>query len=439
MTRIAKYIVLCALIAAAAWWLFADTYRHYAGGRSYIRVAYFADYQQHLMWQRIFDAFKARHPEIRIKPEFILGQRYEAKVRQQMVSKSAPDVILYQDEPLPGIAREGEFEDLGPYLNTVGYSLNLKRDFWPTSWESFVYEGRQYGIPIWGGNNLIYYNKKAFDRAGVPYPRDDWTLEEFLETCKALTRDFDGDGRVDQFGFARPGWVYFLPWFYGFGADLLDETHTVWKLYGPEAEAALQLYADLGRKYHVSPMREELGTMGEGVGFLTGRIAMVTSGPWFMPFLHDTDVDYDIVHIPRGPKGRGTRVTWDALAIYAGSKRKSDAWKFVHFAVGLEAAKIVCEYQRSLPALKAAREYFGRGVGRSSSYKFLEAFDYVRIQPISVHWNEMNRLMNVYCDELVLGKITVREMIAKMIRHTGIRDNFIVPDDARTYLHDRRQ
>ena len=33
----------------------------------------------------------------------------------------------------------------------------------------------------------IYYNKDLFDKAGVPYPKDGWTWEDFQDTAVKLT------------------------------------------------------------------------------------------------------------------------------------------------------------------------------------------------------------------------------------------------------------
>ena len=65
-------------------------------------------------------------------------------------------------------------------------------------------------------------------------------------------------------------------------------------------------------------MPAEQAGMNADTAFFTGRIAMCISGPWLQPFLKTTTLreDYRIIHAPRGPAGRATRVTWDALCIY---------------------------------------------------------------------------------------------------------------------------
>ncbi|MBK8902934.1 MAG: extracellular solute-binding protein [Anaerolineaceae bacterium] len=49
---------------------------------------------------------------------------------------------------------------------------------------------------------VIFYNKAAFDQAGLAYPQPDWSWEDFRSTANTLTiRD---NGEVTQWGFAQP-------------------------------------------------------------------------------------------------------------------------------------------------------------------------------------------------------------------------------------------
>jgi len=54
-----------------------------------------------------------------------------------------------------------------------------------------------YGLPYTKGGFYVFYNKNMFDAAGVPYPTDDWTWEEFEETAKKLTK---GSGANKVYG-----------------------------------------------------------------------------------------------------------------------------------------------------------------------------------------------------------------------------------------------
>ena len=157
--------------------------------------------------------------------------------------------------------------------------------------------------------------------------------------------------------------------------------------------------------------------MGAGVGFFTGRVAMYSSGPWAMPFLNETALDYDVAHVPIGPGGRHTRVTWDCLVMFAGSKRKEEAWKLIRFATSLDGERVVAGYQRSVPALRAAADEFVRHNPRVTARRFIEAFEYARMQPISMKWQTMNREMAPYWERFAFGDLSPVDTVAEMTDH----------------------
>lgn len=426
--RVLGWTAFAAFAAGALLWMFRDTYaHHFAQKEKQLRISYWGSYREHEMWKDIVAAFQEKYPGIPVKREYITD-RYQDKIHQLILADDAPDVVLFQDEPFPRFVASEKFERLDDYCKRPGLEIDLDRDYWKTAVDSFRIAGRTYGIPIWGGDCLVIYNRAAFRDAGVPEPPERWTLDQFLQTCQALTADTDGDGRLDRFGFLVPNWVYWLPFHYAFGATYLDPSRTRWTLWGAEAEASYQFWRDLRHKHHVSPRRDELTESGS-VAFMTGRVAMFISGPWAMPPLNEAGVDYDIAHMPSGPGGRGTRVTWDSLMMFAGSKKKAWAWKFIHFVASQQAQEIVAEYQRSVPALKAAQEAYTKGNPRVRAGRFIEAFAYARIQPISKHWEAMSREITSETDQMLDDKQEPAKTLRALARHPNIRELFRMPDE----------
>ena len=48
-------------------------------------------------------------------------------------------------------------------------------------------DGKQYLLPKDYSPLAVYYNKKLFDAATVPYPEDGWTWDDLLATAQKLT------------------------------------------------------------------------------------------------------------------------------------------------------------------------------------------------------------------------------------------------------------
>ncbi|MCP4644381.1 MAG: sugar ABC transporter substrate-binding protein, partial [bacterium] len=347
-------------------------------GVAEISFSFWGSYEEWAMWREIADQFHAKNPDVHVKLEYI-PSNYEDKIQLLLAADSAPDVMLIQDEPFPGYANYGKFADLTDWARGPDAPVDWDTAFWPTAAESFLYKGRIRGVPVFGGNVLVYYNRKMFNDLGVEPPEDDWTFDEFIAKGKELTRDTNGDGRLDTFGFSLPSWVYFLPWTWGFGADYLDDSCTDWAFTGPEALAATKFFQDLRFSYHVSPSVQEVPGMQELAMFMTGRIGMTVSGPWNSPGLITAGIDFDVVHIPEGPAGeRHTRVTWDALCLFDKSEHKEAAWRFMRHCISPEAQGVIGKFTRSVPTLKEAQDTFMKPDNGWDEEKFMEALSYAR-------------------------------------------------------------
>ncbi len=57
--------------------------------------------------------------------------------------------------------------------------------------------GDYYAIPYCNNINMVFFNKKMFDEAGVPYPQEGWTWEDFRQTAIKLTH---GEGADKVYG-----------------------------------------------------------------------------------------------------------------------------------------------------------------------------------------------------------------------------------------------
>lgn len=448
LPRSLKIVLALGVVSAAGWWLFADTVRYYRPDQSanrVVRFSHWGDYQEYLMWREMIAAFQRANPDVHVRQEYVVGfqGRYETKIQQQLVAGDAPDVVMFQDEPLPVFAERG-FADLTGLLGTPGLSIDPNRDYFETAVQSFTIHGRLRGMPLSGGSLLILWNKRCFERADrvhrrtVRRPWDEWTLDDFLTICRDVTIDEDGDGRIDQFGLVLPGWIYYLPFVWSHGVDVLDETRTEWRLVGRPAEEVFELFRKWRWEYHVCPTSVEQSEMLTDTAFFTGRVAMCIQGPWLQPFLNATSLgphagrppEYAITHLPYGPTGkRYTRVTWDGLCLSdrLTDEQKQRAWRFIHFVCSRPGQDLLARHQRAVPALKASAETFKHLDPGSGSGKFVDAFAYARLQPITRHWMLMDRKIVEYMDRLASNEISGREFIRRLAEDTELRRYFRMP------------
>jgi multiple sugar transport system substrate-binding protein len=429
---------IAALVIGVGWYLFAATIAYYAPvdeARRPLRVAHRGGYAEYRMWERVIDAFHESHPGIRIKHELVVG-RYQSVIAQQVVAGSAPEIMTFEDEPFPNFAPTA-FADLTELVRGSDCGFDLEADYFTSAWQSFEVDGRLYGLPVSGGTLAVYYNEDCFLRAErhhgrrLSRPHDNWTVDEFRALCDQLTCDLDGDGRVDQFGLCQPWWVYYLPFVYAFGAEVLDENRTEWRLVGPEAQAAFAFYQSLRFPKRVVPYPSELGQMNQDMAFLTGRVAMAVSGPWFQFFLAETTMreHYGVVSVPAGPGGRGTRVTWSGICLNAAvsGERRRAAWEFARFVCSQAGQDAIALTGRAIPARKQSAVLYAAHPEYPACGKFVEALSYARLQPITADWKRMDRTIKRHLSGLLREdppRLTPAEFLQALAGDPFIRERF---------------
>ena len=128
--------------------------------------------------------------------------------------------------------------------------LTAKKDqYAPSLLEGFTVNDSLYGLPNGTQTMVVYYNKHMFDDAGLEYPQDGWTWDQFRETAEKLTKD-------GVYGFCFPCTYFQLtPWWSTNNAALVGEdgeTPTVNSEGIVEAVDFLNTMARRARKRNVS-------------------------------------------------------------------------------------------------------------------------------------------------------------------------------------------
>ncbi len=113
------------------------------------------------------------------------------------------DVIYVSSDNLSIEAtRAGYILDLTP-LTSGDPDLNPE-DFFPGAYESFQWDRGLWGLPVSMDVQFIIYDPAAFDAAGLEYPNESWTLDDYANADRLLT-EYDEDGEVVLPGFGLFG------------------------------------------------------------------------------------------------------------------------------------------------------------------------------------------------------------------------------------------
>ncbi len=412
-----------------------------------MRFCYWANHMENEFFQLACETFERDNPGVTIKSEWFVGD-YAPRLQLVLITDKAADIILMDDEIHPQYGVRGYLEDLRPYILRESDELerglaeelryietpkdqrdpNFDRKYLSTALQSFNYRGFQGGLPWDGNSELIYYNKDLFDQEGIPYPDDDWTYEEFRAIAKKLTKDFDGDGRPDQFGanfaFSFLGFES-LAW--SFGGAILNEDRTRAAINSPRSLEAAHFFYDMKFEDHSIAWTGDVAGFLTEVQLLSGRVGMVPAMSYMIPALNRVEggMRWGMAHKPYGPYGqRYSRVTWDGISInaYTTPEKKEIAWRFLKHIISDEMQTYIGKTQRGFPVRRdLAFEHYIDADTPAREELALAATDYGRLTPITTRYIELRDtidaeflVLNVAETQDPESRITPQETLARL-------------------------
>ncbi|WP_261304993.1 ABC transporter substrate-binding protein [Paenibacillus andongensis] len=313
--------------------------------------------------------FEAANPNIKIQnePSTITDQ---TKLNAQLATGDAPDIIRVSAvSELSSYVIRGIAMDLTPFIQT---SAVIKEDDLLPAANVFRYDGKVqgqgplYGIPKDFSNDLaIWYNKKLFAAASVPFPSETvpMTYSQLFELAKKLTLK-KGD-TIEQYGLSgsmkgEADLLYLMHYMLGKGVKLSSDDNGKIDFAKPEVKAALQYWVD-GVKGNYGPnLINQDKTDWGGYLFASDKLAMLQAGYFMLGFLNSdekakTHLD-DYVMIPAPIADGGQRVSPVGYAvggiINKVTKHPKEAWKVYEWYFGGKPAEDRAKSGWGVPAFK---------------------------------------------------------------------------------------
>lgn len=314
------------------------------------RVLRFAtwDSNQALAIQRQIAArFEARYPDVKVQIE-AYGSGFPLKIAAAFGAGNAPDVMYMWD--FPSYAKS--LEPLDAWIQQ-DRSFDAS-DILPALQLYSRYQGQTYGIPAGFTSRVMYYNKDMFDAAGLPYPADEWSWQEFAELASGLRHV----GKR-QYGYAI-----------SLALDLYDFQSFFWSagtsMLSPDGKKITNYFNSAAAKAMFTmflSMQEKQQMLVLGVAesqslrdlFLSDKVAMLDAGISLKADLEKQGKRFGITSLPRfGNLPVKTAVSISALAMAKSSQQKTLAWQFIRFYTSQEA--VLMRANIDLPVLKSLAE-----------------------------------------------------------------------------------
>lgn len=288
-------------------------------------------------------AYEELHPDIDLVFEIIPYADLSTKELIACQSSVGPDVMWQSYAWTNSFAKMGLLMSYSDRLE--GSTINLAEDFDPVTLELGTVDGQIYGLPWSTEAMCLVYNKGLFREAGLDPENPPKNWAELIECGKALTKDTDGDGQIDQYGYGAVGnvlgntWFRFMPELWTAGGEIANPEMTEGTLNTPEALEALTHYTGLVLTDKIAPE----STVNNGATevrtlFNNERVAMYVDGQAaVMNIQKDApNIEVGVALWPGkdGPIKAGLGGYY--LATPKNAANPDDAWEFIQYFLSEE-------------------------------------------------------------------------------------------------------
>ena len=144
------------------------------------------------------EEFMKENPDIKVETQAIASGDIYTKLAAMATSPDdLPTIFFTSADQIPTLYDLGLTEDLSKWMDkeVIDGLANGVMD-------ACTIDGQMTYYPVAVQPQAVIYRIDRFEEAGLKVPS---TWDEFVDCAKALTKDTDGDGQVDQWGFSMVG------------------------------------------------------------------------------------------------------------------------------------------------------------------------------------------------------------------------------------------
>jgi arabinogalactan oligomer/maltooligosaccharide transport system substrate-binding protein len=258
---------------------------------------------------------------VNVVVELLPGDQLQANFITASQGNNAPDVIFGAHDWIGNLVQNST-------IDPIQLPAAVEEDLQPKAVQAMTYNGQVYGVPF-TFNNLVLYRNTALA------PEAPATMEDLVAAGKAL----QSAGQVEEvvaWPIGQTGNPYFIqPLYTAGGGYLFGNTDDGFNpddigVAKPEAVASYQRIAALGETGE-NVLKRSISTDNHVALFTEGRAPFLVSGPWDIPAVDGSDIEFELSAIP-GYAGGGPAapfITVDGVYVASKGEHKTLAQEFV--------------------------------------------------------------------------------------------------------------
>ena len=282
--------------------------------------------ETYVIIDEVIERFEKQHPNVKVT--YVSGikrEDYSEWLAEQFLDDEEPDIFFVPAEDFNMYSSMGALMDLTRFFLLDG-TFDPK-DYYPSAYCYGLFEGKPYALPRESVLTFMFVNKSLLAREGIAMPSNDWTWEDFLDICRKVTRDTDGDGQPDQFGCYDYSWHQAV---ISNGLSLFREDGKTSYFASERMEETVKFMIELRnihRNYEVSPKDFDMGRVAfRPFSFAEYR----TYKPYPWRIKKYTLFDWDCLKMPAGvPDGNTSMLDTLLVGMSARTNEPELAWSLL--------------------------------------------------------------------------------------------------------------
>lgn len=328
--------------------------------------------------RKVADEFEKKNPNIKINIQVTGWNDYWTMLEAAATGGSLPDTFWMHSNEIYRYGSNKMLLDLNDYIKD-SKDVDLK-NFPEGLNKIYNINEHQYAIPKDYDTIGLWYNKKMFDEAGIPYPDDSWNWDKLKEVAKKLTK---ADG--SQYGVLAPlhnqeGYYNFV---YQNGGNIINNEKKS-EYDNPKTIEAMKYYFDLSKE-GLSPKIYNDKERAEALQ--NGQVAMGFFGSWNLSAFSENEYmnkNFDVAVLPSANDGkRATIFNGIGNAASATTKHPQEAWKWLEYLGSKEGQEKQGELGIAIPAYNGVAEKWVETSKSFNTKVFIDMVDYAQIRPYS--------------------------------------------------------
>ena len=363
------------------------------------------------------EIFEAKNPNIDVIPQPVSLKERDAKFMTAIEAGHGPDVYHIDDPPRPGFIKKGYAKDITPFIEKEGKAFIDK--YFESAWNAMKRNGRYYGMPNQLVSMVLVYNSEMFKAAGLDPNNPPKTWEDFRSCVNKLTRDTNGDGKIDQWGC---GFVFgpasfhlrFSALLYSLGGNYVSDDGKKSLMNSTEVKEALQFLVDLKNDGVFPPGIVSAGCHDVRILLANKKIGMIVGSQW-TPGICDSvnpnlnaDEIIEMAPLPGKPVTCAHFTNW---TMNRNTKNADAAWEFMKYMSSDERMKRMLDSEKMLSANKAVSMHYPPIVNNRWAKVISSQLRNAKPIPQITAWPEVQDLVRAAVQDALTKKKTVSEAL----------------------------